>query len=75
MSRHINKYDAPALAALYTQNAIEIVAWEPAADVAVGQQAIEKKYASLFVSNPRKLSHYRRSGVIQSATMYAPSRI
>jgi ketosteroid isomerase-like protein len=52
-----NKYDAAALAALYTQNAIEVVAWEPAADVAVGQQAIEKKYASLFVSNPRKLSH------------------
>ena len=25
--------------------------------MAVGQQAIEKKYASLFVSNPRKLSH------------------
>ncbi len=52
-----NKHDAAALAALYTQNAIEVVAWEPAADVAVGQQAIEKRYASLFVSNPRKLSH------------------
>lgn len=52
-----NKYDAAALAALFTQNAIQVVAWEPAAEVAVGQQAIEKKYASLFVSNPRKLSH------------------
>jgi hypothetical protein len=51
------KYDAAAVAALYTKNAIEVVAWEPAADVAVGQQAIEKRYASLFVSSPRKLSH------------------
>jgi hypothetical protein len=33
------------------------VAWEPAADVAVGRKAIEKKYASMFVANPRKLSH------------------
>jgi hypothetical protein len=31
-----NKYDAAALAALYTQNAIEVVAWENAPDVAVG---------------------------------------
>ena len=52
-----NQYDAAALAARYTQNAIEVVAWEPAADVAVGQQAIEKKYATLFASNPRKGSH------------------
>jgi len=33
------------------------VAWENAPDVAVGQQAIEKKYAKLFVSNHRKVSH------------------
>jgi hypothetical protein len=52
-----NKYNAAAMAALYTQNAIEVIAWEPAAEVAVDQQAIAKKYESLFVSNPRKLSH------------------
>ena len=33
------------------------MAWEPAADVAIGRQAIEKRYASLFVSGTRKLSH------------------
>jgi uncharacterized protein (TIGR02246 family) len=52
-----NKYDAAAVAALYTENAIEVVAWEPAADVAIGRQAVEKRYASLFASSTRKLSH------------------
>src|SRR5258708_21457234 len=41
-----NKYDAAAVAAFYTQDAIEVVTFESASGVAVGKQAIEKRYAS-----------------------------
>src|SRR6478672_10187459 len=52
-----NKYDAKALADFYTIDAIEVLAWEVAADAAIGRQAIEKKYAGIFVSSPRKMTH------------------
>jgi uncharacterized protein (TIGR02246 family) len=52
-----NKYDAAAVAAFYTQDAIEVVTFESAGGVAIGKQAIEKRSASTLASSPRKLSH------------------
>jgi ketosteroid isomerase-like protein len=40
-----NKHDAAAIAALFTQDAIEVLGWEPEGGAASGQQAIEKRYA------------------------------
>ena len=42
-----NKYDAAAVAAFYTLDAIE---WLGETGVAVGKQAIEERYAVLFAS-------------------------
>jgi ketosteroid isomerase-like protein len=46
-----NKHDAAAIAALYTQNAVQVWDWEADA-TAFGQQAIEKRYAGEFASSP-----------------------
>lgn len=40
-----NKLDAAAVAALFTQGAVEVLGWEPEGGAASGQQAIEKRYA------------------------------
>jgi ketosteroid isomerase-like protein len=48
-----NKYDAAAVAAFYTLDAIE---WLGETGVAVGKQAIEERYAVLFASQPTKQS-------------------
>ena len=47
-----NKNDAAAVAALYTQDAVRLLSWESEGGVASGQQAIEKKFAVEFASNP-----------------------
>jgi ketosteroid isomerase-like protein len=41
-----NKHDATAVAALFTQGAVEVLGWEPAGGAASGQHAIEKRYAT-----------------------------
>jgi ketosteroid isomerase-like protein len=52
-----NKNDATATAALYTQDAAEVVSEWSAGGLAFGQQAIEKRHAANFASSPGKLSH------------------
>jgi uncharacterized protein (TIGR02246 family) len=52
-----NKNDATATAALYTQDAAEVVSEWSEGGLAFGQQAIEKRHAANFASNPGKLSH------------------
>ena len=52
-----NKNDATATAALYTQDAAEVWSEWSAGGLAFGQQAIEKRHATNFASNPGKLSH------------------
>jgi ketosteroid isomerase-like protein len=46
-----NKHDTAAIAALYTQNAVQVWDWENVGPF-YGQQAIDKHYAAHFVSNP-----------------------
>ena len=41
-----NKSDAAACTAVYTQDAVEVLAWETAGGAATGQQAIEKRDCS-----------------------------
>jgi ketosteroid isomerase-like protein len=48
----INKHDAAAVAALYTQDAVQVWSFLSAGGVASGQQAIEKRYAVEFASSP-----------------------
>jgi hypothetical protein len=48
----INKNDAAAVAALYTQYAASIRSWESEGGLASGQQAIEKRYATELPSSP-----------------------
>jgi ketosteroid isomerase-like protein len=48
----LNKNDAVAVAALYTQDASSIRSWEPEGGLACGQQAIEKRYATELASSP-----------------------
>ena len=48
----INKNDAAAVAALYTQYAAAIRSWESEGGLASGQQAIEKRYATELASSP-----------------------
>src|SRR6266550_327985 len=52
-----NKNDATATAALYTQDAAEVWSGWSAGGLAFGQQAIEKRHAANFASNPSKFSH------------------
>jgi ketosteroid isomerase-like protein len=52
-----SKNDATATAALYTQDAAEVVSEWSEGGLAFGQQAIEKRHAANFASNPGKLSH------------------
>jgi ketosteroid isomerase-like protein len=52
-----NKHDATATAALYTQDAAEVVSELSAGGLAFGQQAIEKRHAADLASNPGELSH------------------
>ena len=52
-----NSRDAAATAALYTQDAAEVWSGGSAGGLAFGQEAIEKRHASNFASNPGKLSH------------------
>jgi ketosteroid isomerase-like protein len=49
-----NKYDAAAVAAFYTQDAVEVL--PETGGAAVGQQAIEKRYAVMLASQPAKQS-------------------
>ena len=46
----INKHDAAAVAALYTQDAVQVWSFLSAGGVASGQQAIEKRYADDIVA-------------------------
>jgi ketosteroid isomerase-like protein len=48
----INKNDAAAVAALYTQDAASIRSWEAEGGMFSGQQAIEKRYATELASSP-----------------------
>jgi ketosteroid isomerase-like protein len=50
-----NKGDAAACTGVYTQDAVEVLAWETAGGAATGQQAIEKRAAVMLASNPAKL--------------------
>jgi ketosteroid isomerase-like protein len=50
-----NKNDAAGCTADYTQDAIEVWAWETAGGAATGQQAIEKRAAAMLASNPANL--------------------
>jgi ketosteroid isomerase-like protein len=47
-----NMHDAAALAALFTQDAVEVWNWDTGGGVVVGRPAIEKRYANEFASNP-----------------------
>jgi len=47
-----NKNDATATAALYTQDAAEVLSEWSAGGLAFGQQAIEKRHAANFASSP-----------------------
>jgi uncharacterized protein (TIGR02246 family) len=51
-----NKNDAAAIAALYTADAVEVFEKDAAGGAASGREAIEKRYADHFASNPSKLS-------------------
>jgi uncharacterized protein (TIGR02246 family) len=51
-----NKNDAVAIAALYTADAVEVFEKDAAGGSASGREAIEKRYADHFASNPSKLS-------------------
>ena len=53
-----NNYDATATAALFTQDAVEVVGSEmaDAGSLASGREAIEKRYAAHFASSPNKSS-------------------
>ena len=52
-----NRHDAAAVAALYTQDAIQVWNWEATAGGAVsGREAIEKRFASNFASSSSELS-------------------
>jgi uncharacterized protein (TIGR02246 family) len=51
-----NKNDAAAIATLYTADAVEVFEKDAAGGVASGLEAIEKRYAEQFASNPSKLS-------------------
>ena len=50
-----NNYDATAVVALFTLDAVQVWAWEAESGVASGQQAIEKRYAAQLASSPSKL--------------------
>jgi ketosteroid isomerase-like protein len=52
-----NKNDAAAIAALFTQDAVEL--WYGASEggLAFGQQVIEKRYATEFGAHPSNASH------------------
>jgi ketosteroid isomerase-like protein len=52
----INKNDATAVAALYTQDATSIRSWESEGGLASGRQAIEKRYATEITSSPGKFA-------------------
>ena len=48
-----NKYDAPAIAARYTQDGGELWAWWPSVvALASGRPAVEKRFAALFAQRP-----------------------
>jgi uncharacterized protein (TIGR02246 family) len=51
-----NNNDAAAIAALYTADAFEVFEKDAAGGAASGREAIEKRYAEQFASNPSKLS-------------------
>jgi hypothetical protein len=50
-----NKSDATGCTADYTQDGVEVWAWETAGGAAISQQAIEKRAAAMLASNPAKL--------------------
>jgi ketosteroid isomerase-like protein len=52
-----NKSDAPAVAALFAPDAVEVWYGQPEGGLASGQQAIEKRYAGELGPSPHHLSH------------------
>jgi ketosteroid isomerase-like protein len=50
----VNKKDTAAIAALYTQYATQIRSWESEGGLALGPQAIEKRFADELVISPGK---------------------
>ena len=52
-----NKYDAAALAALFTEDAVEVRNWpgDEHGGTASGREAIEKRFAADFAFNPGKM--------------------
>jgi ketosteroid isomerase-like protein len=50
-----NDHDAPAIAALWTEDAVEVRSWESGGGLHSGRQAIEKVFASDFASSPGKM--------------------
>jgi hypothetical protein len=69
----VNKKDTAAIAALYTQYAAQIHAWESEGGLASGPQAIEKRFAAELASNPGNMST-SLSRSTRSATKYPLSR-
>jgi hypothetical protein len=60
--RALNKHDAPAMAALFTLDAIQV--WDETGGGTVsGQQAIEKWYADIFPSSPPEIRRQASSGI------------
>jgi uncharacterized protein (TIGR02246 family) len=57
MDEAYNKNDAPALAALFAQDAVEVWYGQPEGGLASGQQAIEKRYAGELGGGPHNNSH------------------
>ena len=47
-----NKHDAAAMVALYSQTAVEVRSWQ---GMASGREAIQKRFADDFASNPGKM--------------------
>jgi ketosteroid isomerase-like protein len=52
-----NNSDAAGCTAVYTQDAVEVLEWETAGGAAIGQQAIEKRYAGELGPSTHHLSH------------------
>jgi ketosteroid isomerase-like protein len=52
-----NRYDSAACADFFTQDGVEIIRTWSEGGLASGQEALQKRFASVFASAPGKLSH------------------